>query len=198
MSQRMRYSSANCPPQDDKEQEPINEDDEEQEGLILNSSQTQSDHDMLKQNGDTDNLYVKLERGVSRVETGGKADFLDNLDNINADDENSHGDDEALIRTGKLFGGLIADIKRKIPWFISDFKDGLHLQSLATIIYIYLATVTKAITFGGFLSDITDKQQGVLEAFLGHALAGGVFCLLGNENFQTIMKKAPNLQRRER
>ena len=35
----------------------------------------------------------------------------------------------------------------------------LILQTLASIIYIYLATVTKAITFGGFLSDITEGLQ---------------------------------------
>ena len=117
--------------------------------------------------------------GISRVEMG-KSD-LDNLEAFNdVDDDNSHGNDEELMRTGKIFGGLIADIKRKKKWFISDFKDALHWQSLATVIYIYLATITKAITFGGFLSDITDGVQGVLEAFLGHALAGGVFCLLGN------------------
>ena len=59
------------------------------------------------------------------------------------------------MRTGRLFGGLVADIKRKSKFYISDFRDALHMQSLAAIIYIYLATITKAITFGGFLSDIT-------------------------------------------
>ena len=74
-------------------------------------------------------------------------------------DDTSHDTDESLIRTGRLFGGLILDIKRKSKWFISDFKDALHMQSLAAIIYIYLATITKAITFGGFLGDITDRKQ---------------------------------------
>ncbi len=32
-------------------------------------------------------------------------------------------------------------------------------QTIATILYIYLATVTKAITFGGFLGDITGGLQ---------------------------------------
>jgi hypothetical protein len=35
------------------------------------------------------------------------------------------------------------------------------LQTIATILYIYLATVTKAITFGGFLGDITGGLQVV-------------------------------------
>ena len=85
------------------------------------------------------------------------------------------------------------DIKRKRKWYISDFRDALHMQSLATIMYIYLATITKAITFGGFLSDITDRQQGVMEAFLGHALAGGVFCLLGGQPLTVLGCTGPVL-----
>ena len=61
--------------------------------------------------------------------------------------------------TGRFCGGLIADLRRKIPWFLSDFTDGLHPQTLSSIMYIYLATVTKAITFGGFLGEITDGLQ---------------------------------------
>ena len=95
---------------------------------------------------------------------------MDNLAEFSIENDNSHGTDEALMRTGKIFGGLIADFKRKREWFCSDFRDALHMQSLATIIYIYLATITKAITFGGFLSEITHDKQGVLEAFLGKSL----------------------------
>ena len=115
--------------------------------------------------------------GISRAELGNNVFSEDPM----AFEDQSHGTDEALMRTGRLFGGLIADIKRKAKFFASDFRDALHMQSLAAIIYIYLATITKAITFGGFLSDITGGMQGVLEAFLGHALAGGVFCLFGGQ-----------------
>ena len=104
-----------------------------------------------------------------------------------------HTEDDALKFTGRLFGGLVLDVKRKLPWFASDFKDALHIQTLASIIYIYLgnnhnesstpvlikiritfyilftlylilATVTKAITFGGFLGDITDGLQVIFRS----------------------------------
>ena len=52
--------------------------------------------------------------------------------------EAGHTEDDALKFTGRLFGGLILDVKRKLPWFASDFKDALHIQTLASIIYIYL------------------------------------------------------------
>eukprot|EP00092_Neocalanus_flemingeri_P037562 GFUD01040897.1.p1 GENE.GFUD01040897.1~~GFUD01040897.1.p1 ORF type:complete len:877 (+),score=230.71 GFUD01040897.1:117-2747(+) len=108
-------------------------------------------------------------------------------------EEKNHGEDDSLQFTGRLFGGLMADVRRKLPWYVSDFTDAFHIQTLASIIYIYLATVTKAITFGGFLGDITDGLQGVLESFLGHLLAGGVFCLLGGQPLTVLGCTGPVL-----
>lgn len=59
----------------------------------------------------------------------------------------------------RFCGGLILDVKRKLPFFASDFYDALHIQSLSTILFIYLGTVTNAITFGGLLGDATDSMQ---------------------------------------
>ena len=53
-------------------------------------------------------------------------------------EDTDHSEDDSLQFTGRLFGGLIADVKRKLPWFVSDFKDALSIQTLASIIYIYL------------------------------------------------------------
>ena len=36
------------------------------------------------------------------------------------------------------FEGLIGDISRKIPFYLSDIKDYFNLQSIATTFYIYL------------------------------------------------------------
>lgn len=58
-----------------------------------------------------------------------------------------------------MFGGLIADIQRKAPFYISDFKDALHVQCVASFIFLYFACLTPIITFGGLLSDATDKNM---------------------------------------
>jgi hypothetical protein len=36
-----------------------------------------------------------------------------------------------LRRTGKLWGGLINDVKRRIPMFKSDIVDGLNFETFA-------------------------------------------------------------------
>ncbi|XP_064244295.1 anion exchange protein 4 [Passer domesticus] len=100
---------------------------------------------------------------------------------------------EELERTGRLFGGLLRDIRRKAPWYGSDFSDGLHPQCLSAVLYIYLATVTNAITFGGMLGDATSNMQGVLESFLGTAFAGFIFCLFSGQPLTILSSTGPVL-----
>lgn len=63
----------------------------------------------------------------------------------------------------RFCGGLFLDIKRKAPFFISDFTDAFHIQALSAILFIYLGTVTNAITFGGLLGDATENMQVGIE-----------------------------------
>ncbi|XP_068608670.1 electrogenic sodium bicarbonate cotransporter 1-like [Brachionichthys hirsutus] len=100
---------------------------------------------------------------------------------------------EELQHTRKFCGGLILDVKRKLPFFASDFYDALHIQSLSTILFIYLGTVTNAITFGGLLGDATENMQGVLESFVGTALTGAVFCLLAGQPLTILSSTGPVL-----
>ena len=55
--------------------------------------------------------------------------------------------------------GLVNDIKRKIPWYGSDFKDSLHIQCLAAFVYVFLGTFTPNVTFGGLLGQATDQYM---------------------------------------
>uniref|UniRef100_A0AAQ5Z1T6 Anion exchange protein n=1 Tax=Amphiprion ocellaris TaxID=80972 RepID=A0AAQ5Z1T6_AMPOC len=100
---------------------------------------------------------------------------------------------EELQKTGRFCGGLILDIRRKLPFFFSDFTDAFHIQALSAILFIYLGTVTNAITFGGLLGDATENMQGVLESFLGTAIAGGVFCLLAGQPLTILSSTGPVL-----
>lgn len=104
-----------------------------------------------------------------------------------------HAVGDELKKTGRFCGGLVLDIKRKAPFFVSDFTDGFNIQALSAILFIYLGTVTNAITFGGLLGDATNNMQGVLESFLGTAIAGGVFCLLAGQPLTILSSTGPVL-----
>lgn len=64
-------------------------------------------------------------------------------------EETKRREESGLSRTGVLFGGLINDLKRKAPWYWSDFKDALAMQSIASWFFLYFACLSPIITFGG-------------------------------------------------
>ncbi|KAA0704729.1 Anion exchange protein 2 [Triplophysa tibetana] len=88
-------------------------------------------------------------------------------------------EDDPLQRTGRLFGGLIRDVQRRYPKYISDFKDALNPQCMAAVIFIYFAALSPAITFGGLLGEKTEGLMGVSELIVGTCVQGVLFCLLG-------------------
>ncbi|XP_072916185.1 electrogenic sodium bicarbonate cotransporter 4 isoform X4 [Hemitrygon akajei] len=100
---------------------------------------------------------------------------------------------EELTWTGRFCGGLRLDIKRKLPWLPSDFYEGFHIQSISTILFIYLGCITNAITFGGLLGDATDNYQGVIESFLGTAFTGAIFCLFAGQPLTILSSTGPIL-----
>ncbi|XP_017004604.2 electroneutral sodium bicarbonate exchanger 1 isoform X8 [Drosophila takahashii] len=83
-------------------------------------------------------------------------------------------DENGLTRTGRLFGGLINDIKRKVPWYISDYKDALSMQCVASWIFLYFACLSPIITFGGLLAEATGKHMAAMES-----LVSGFVCGMG-------------------
>ncbi|KAK5871726.1 hypothetical protein PBY51_004588 [Eleginops maclovinus] len=100
---------------------------------------------------------------------------------------------EELAFTGRFCGGLYLDIKRKLPFLPSDIYEGFHIQSISAVLFIYLGCITNAITFGGLLGDATDNYQGVMESFLGTALAGSVFCLFSGQPLIILSSTGPIL-----
>ncbi|XP_053309320.1 band 3 anion transport protein isoform X2 [Spea bombifrons] len=87
--------------------------------------------------------------------------------------------EDPLSRSGKPFGGLIRDIRRRYPQYLSDIRDALSPQCLAAVIFIYFAALSPAITFGGLLAQKTNNWMGVSELMVSTAAQGVIFCLLG-------------------
>lgn len=72
---------------------------------------------------------------------------------MKAEEEEEEAEDDPLRRTGIFFGGLVRDIKRRYPKYLSDIRDALHSQCLAAVLFIYFAALSPAITFGGLLGN---------------------------------------------
>ncbi|NWI24453.1 B3A2 protein, partial [Sula dactylatra] len=102
-------------------------------------------------------------------------------------------EDDPLRRTGRPFGGLIRDVRRRYPKYLSDFRDALNPQCIAAVIFIYFAALSPAITFGGLLGEKTQGLIGVSELIISTSLQGVLFCLLGAQPLLIIGFSGPLL-----
>lgn len=100
---------------------------------------------------------------------------------------------EPLKRGGRLFGGLVSDIKHRYPWYLSDLRDGIDAQCVATAIFIYFAALSGAITFGGLIGDKTHNLIGVSETLVSTCATGIVFSLLSGQPLIIIGVTGPVL-----
>ncbi|KAG7477364.1 hypothetical protein MATL_G00068820 [Megalops atlanticus] len=98
-----------------------------------------------------------------------------------------------LQRTGRLFGGLILDVKRKAPFYLSDFRDGLSLQCVASFLFLYCACMSPVITFGGLLGEATEGRISAIESLLGASMTGIAYSLFAGQPLTILGSTGPVL-----
>ncbi|XP_073986853.1 na[+]-driven anion exchanger 1 isoform X4 [Rhodnius prolixus] len=102
-------------------------------------------------------------------------------------------EESGLSRSGRLFGGLINDIKRKGPWYWSDFKDALAMQCIASWIFLYFACLSPIITFGGLLSVATSKNMAAMESLVSGFVCGIGYGLFSGQPLTILGSTGPVL-----
>ena len=100
---------------------------------------------------------------------------------------------DPLERTQRLCGGLIRDVKRRFPAYVSDFKDALNLQCVLAVMLVYFACLAPCIAFGGLLSEKTHAWMGVSEMIVSTALSGVLFALFAGQPLIIIGATGPIL-----
>ncbi|KAI6191820.1 Anion exchange protein [Aphelenchoides bicaudatus] len=119
-----------------------------------------------------------------------------------ADDEfllglgRSNGKHNSLIirRTGRIFGGLVEDVKRKIKFYGTDFTDfygGRISQSLAAIVGIFFANLINILTFGAVFERATHQQMGAIENVVSGAISGITFALFAGQPMTILSATGP-------
>ncbi|XP_044044257.1 sodium-driven chloride bicarbonate exchanger-like isoform X5 [Siniperca chuatsi] len=109
-----------------------------------------------------------------------------------SEEHGGHGGPE-LQRTGMLFGGLILDIKRKAPHYLSDYTDALSLQCLASFLFLYCACMSPVITFGGLLGEATEGRVSAIESLFGASMTGIAYSLFAGQPLTILGSTGPVL-----
>ncbi|XP_028395702.1 band 3 anion transport protein-like isoform X2 [Dendronephthya gigantea] len=87
---------------------------------------------------------------------------------------------------GRWFGGLRREITKRYPIYVSDIKDGLHIQCLATILYLAISLIAMCLTYGQVISKYTKGYIGASEMLFGTAISCVLMAALGTEPLAVI------------
>ncbi|KAF5890403.1 sodium bicarbonate cotransporter 3 isoform X4, partial [Clarias magur] len=107
--------------------------------------------------------------------------------------EEEHHTGPELKRTGRIFGGLVLDVKRKAPFYWSDVRDAFSLQCLASVLFLYCACMSPVITFGGLLGEITKNNISAIESLFGASLTGVAYSLFAGQPLTILGSTGPVL-----
>ncbi|KAM6985997.1 anion exchange protein 3 [Aplochiton taeniatus] len=138
-------------------------------------------------------LRKRKERELKKIVSFAPGGEQENKE-VSPDEQEEEGQEvDPLKRSGIPFGGLIHDIRRRYPRYVSDLKDALDTQCIAAVIFIYFAALSPTITFGGLLGEKTEGMMGVSELIISTATLGVLFSLLGGQPLLIIGFSGPLL-----
>ncbi|MEM7704540.1 MAG: sodium bicarbonate transporter family protein [Pseudomonadota bacterium] len=98
-----------------------------------------------------------------------------------SDVANATANDDGLRYTGRFAGGLTDDLKRRLVWYVDDFRQGMHSKVLGSTLFLYFACLANAIAFGALTGFLTDGQIGTTEMMIATAAGGVAFALLSGQ-----------------
>ncbi|KAI6210544.1 Anion exchange protein [Aphelenchoides besseyi] len=127
-------------------------------------------------------LLSKRRQGLTTTET----------DNSGSEDAHTVG----IAVSGRLFGGLIDDVKRKLPFYVSDFTDyfrGRFSQSISSTICCLIWNITNVITFSAVMERLLGGEIGAVENILCCAISGIVFGLFAGQPLNILSATGPTL-----
>lgn len=80
-------------------------------------------------------------------------------------------------RTLRPFRGMYWDVRRRLPWYWSDIRDGWSYRTFAATIRIFFVNLLPALAFQLDMTRNTGGYFGINEALFSSALAAFVFSL---------------------
>ncbi|XP_029705659.1 sodium-driven chloride bicarbonate exchanger isoform X3 [Takifugu rubripes] len=139
-------------------------------------------------------IRIEPPKNVPSQEKRKKSNLLPNglVEGEEEEEPGGHGGPE-LQRTGRWFGGLFLDIKRKFPHYLSDYTDACNLQCVASFLFLYCACMSPVITFGGLLGEATEGRISAIESLFGASLTGIAYSLFAGQPLTILGSTGPVL-----
>lgn len=91
------------------------------------------------------------------------------------------GPPDELAKSTRPFEGLWQDIRRRLPHYVDDFRQGLQSKCISSILFLFFACLAPAVTFGGIMGLATDGQIGPVEMLTATTACGVLYALFAGQ-----------------
>ncbi|XP_060581235.1 solute carrier family 4 member 11-like [Ruditapes philippinarum] len=173
--------------------------------LILTPTKEKSTKNDLETGRTFSTIFSDVEHRTQLLECHTEEDFKKVLaDNTNAMMERMHQADEKPPtfnnekekKCCKFMTGIIDDLKRRVPFYWSDYKDGIFgpktiQKTLSTTFFLYFACLMPSIAFGVLNSENTYGSLNVEKVLYSQAIGGLAFALFGGTPQIVLLTTAP-------
>ncbi|MEM9826926.1 MAG: PTS sugar transporter subunit IIA [Planctomycetota bacterium] len=82
-----------------------------------------------------------------------------------------------LATSSVPLAGIASDLKRRLPHYGQDFKNGLRFKSIASVIFMFFACLAPAVTFGGLMGAETGGMIDAPKMLMATAVCGVLWAL---------------------
>lgn len=173
--------------------------------LILTPTKEKTTKNDLETGRTFSTIFSDLDHRTQLLDCHTEEEFKQVLaDNTNAMVERMHHADEKVPtfdgdkkkKCCRFMNGVIEDLKRRLPHYWSDYKDGVVgnksvQKTLSTTFFLYFACLMPSIAFGVLNSENTHGYLDVEKVLYSQAIGGLVFALVGGTPQIVLLTTAP-------
>ncbi|CAF0881089.1 unnamed protein product [Adineta steineri] len=102
-------------------------------------------------------------------------------------------EEDPFSRSGFIFGGVYREMHRRYAYFKSDFLDACSLHCFVSLVFMFIACLAPALTFGGIIADKTNNLLGVNEMLIASSISGLLFGLMSGQPLLILGPTGPFL-----
>lgn len=101
--------------------------------------------------------------------------------------------DDGLVYSGRFAGGIRADLARRMPWYYSDWRDGVlgGMKTLTAALYMFFGCLAPGIAFGAFFDQHSKGESGVVEYLVTQSVSGIIFAVISGQPLIMLRPTGP-------
>jgi hypothetical protein len=98
-----------------------------------------------------------------------------------------------LMYSGKFAGGIRADIRRRAPWYVSDWLDGVKggSKTVSATMFMFCACLAPGIAFGAYFDSHSGGKSGVMEYLITQSISGVIFAIISGQPLIILRPTGP-------